>query len=180
MTEETVVVPGQGLEGHKFSASQSTLTSDRIGAGSAPLGEQLSETFSAVGLVLTTGESLSSKGLSTVSAGETFSMPGVVTVSHSASSDHLDTLDTLGSKLVLVTSSAVNIVLLGYEALSTNRIVTGAANKTLLMPLPSLVFHLLHPCFEHISTAVTSGCELCIITRPTVDPVSLGTKLFVH
>ena len=48
------------------------------------------------------------------------------------------------------------------------------------MPLSGLVLHLLHPRLEHVLAPITPGCKLCIIASSAVDPVSLGSELFVH
>jgi len=115
-----------------------------------------------------------------VSAGEAFAMPGVVAVRHASLRDHLATLDTLRRELLLVTLGAVDVVLLRDEALCADGVLAGAADEALLVPLPSLVLHLLHTSLEDISTPVTSGGELGVIARSTVDSVRLRTKLLVH
>jgi len=48
------------------------------------------------------------------------------------------------------------------------------------VPLTSLVLHFLHSCFKHISTSITASGKLCVITRATIDPVSLGSELFIY
>ena len=127
-----------------------------------------------------------------MSAGEAFAMPGVVAVRHASLRDHLATLDTLRRELLLVTLGAVDVVLLRDEALCADGVLAGAADEALLVPLPSLVLHLLHTCrprmcemkstfvtlhlltgLEDISTSVTSGGELSVIARSTVDSVRL-------
>ena len=57
---------------------------------------------------------------------------------------HLITFDTLGGELVLVAGGAVDVVLLGDEALGPDGVVAHTAHEALLMPLPGLVLHLLH------------------------------------
>ena len=97
-----------------------------------------------------------------MSAGEAFPVPRIISVGDSALGDdldndqdddesdtiilitHLAALDALGSKLLLVALGAVDVVLLGDEALGADGVLAGAAHKTLLMPLPGLVLHLLH------------------------------------
>ena len=125
-------------------------------------------------------------------AGEAFPMPGVVAVGYSSLRDHLAALDALRSKLLLVTLGTVDVVLLRDEALGPDGVLAGAADEALLVPLPSLVLHLLHTCrprmclmkstfvtlhlltgLEDISTSVTSGGELGVIARSTVDSVRL-------
>ena len=81
-----------------------------------------------------------------MSAGEAFAMPGVVAVGHASLRDHLATLDTLRRELLLVTLGAVDVVLLRDEALCADGVLAGAADEALLVPLPSLVLHLLHTC----------------------------------
>ena len=62
---------------------------------------------------------------------------------------YLSALDTLGCKLVLVAGGAVDLVLLGDEALGADGVGAHAAYEALLVPLPGLVLHLLHPGPEH-------------------------------
>ena len=71
-------------------------------------------------------------------------------------------------------------MLLGYEGLCTDGVLAGAAHEALLVPLPGLVLHLLHPGFENISAGVASRGELCVVARTAVDAVSLGAELLVH
>ena len=83
-------------------------------------------------------------------------------------------------------------MLLGDKTLGADGILAGAADEALLVPLTSFVLHLLHTCrprmcemkstfvtlhlltgLEDISTSVTSGGELGVIARSTVDSVRL-------
>ena len=57
---------------------------------------------------------------------------------------HLIALDTFGGKLVLVAAGAVDVMLLRDEALGPDGVLAGAADEALLVPLTSLVLHLLH------------------------------------
>lgn len=106
-------------------------------------------------------------------------MPGVVTIGHSTLSNNLITLDALGCELVLVAFSAINVMLLWDERLCANRIVTGAANKTLFVPLPCLVLHLLHACSENVAAAITPGCKLGVITGSAINSIGFRAKLLV-
>ena len=71
-------------------------------------------------------------------------------------------------------------MLLGYEGLRPDGVGADAAGEALLMPLSCLVLHLLHPCFENISTGVTARGKLRVIAGTAVDTVSLGAELLVH
>ena len=88
----------------------------------------------------------SAASLLAVGAGEAFPMPGVVAVSHTSLRDHLAALDALCGKLLLVTLGAVDVVLLRDEALGADGVLAGAADEALLVPLTSLILHLLHTC----------------------------------
>ena len=79
-------------------------------------------------------------------AGEAFPMPGVVAVRHTSLRDHLAALDALCRKLLFVTLGTVDVVLLRDEALGADGILAGAADEAFLVPLTSLVLHLLHTC----------------------------------
>lgn len=113
-------------------------------------------------------------------AGETFTMPGVIAVGHSSLGDDLAALDALSGKLIFIALSTVDVMLLRDKGFGPYWVLAGAANKALLMPLPCLILHLFHTCSEHISTSVTTGSKLGIITGPTVNPVCFATELFVH
>lgn len=157
---EAVVVPVPALERNEAGAAD---TCDRFAAGCAPLGEELPEAVGAVRLVVPRGEPLAGERFLAVGAGETFSVPWLVAVGHPSLGDHLIALDTLGGKFIFVTLGTVDVVLLWYEALGSNRILTGAADKTFLVPLAGLVLHLLHSSSENISTAIASCCKLSIV-----------------
>ena len=102
------------------------------------------------------------------------------TAALTARAPHLAALDALGRELLLVALGAVDVMLLGDEALGANGVLAGAADEALLVPLPGLVLHLLHPGLEDISAAVAPGGKLSIVARPAVNTVSLGAELFVH
>jgi len=173
VAEEALVVPGQSFKGNKLCASQTALASDWFAAGRAPLRKELAEAIRTVRLVVPGGEPLSGKGLLAVGAGEAFPMPGVVAVSHTSLRDHLAALDALCGKLLLVTLGAVDVVLLRDEALGADGVLAGAADEALLVPLTSLVLHLLHTSLEDVSTSVTASGKLGVIAGTAVDSVSL-------
>jgi len=173
VAEEALVVPGQRFKSNKLCASQSTLASDGFAAGGAPLREELAEAIRTVRLVIPGGEPLSGKGLLAVGAGEAFPVPGVVAVSHSSLRDHLAALDALRRKLLFVTLGTVDVVLLRDETLGADGILACAADEALLVPLASLVLHLLHTSLEDVSTSVTSGGKLGVIAGAAVDSVRL-------
>ena len=56
----------------------------------------------------------------------------------------LAALDTLGGKLVFIAAGAVDVILLGDEALGPDGVAADAADEAALVPLPRLVLHLLH------------------------------------
>jgi len=170
-------MPVASLKGDEPGAPNS---SDWLTAGCTPLRKQLTKAISTIGFVISGSKSLSSQGLLAVSTGEALPVPGVVSVCDSSLSDHLTALDAFCSELLLITLGAVNIMLLWYEALGSDRIFAGAAHEALFMPLPGLVFHFLHSSFENIPATIASGCKLGIIARSTVDSVCLGSKLFIN
>lgn len=68
---------------------------------------------------------------------------------------------------------AVDVVFLRDETFGSDWIFAGAANEAFLVPLTSLVLHLLHTSLEDVSTSVTSGGKLGVIARAAVDSVCL-------
>ena len=57
---------------------------------------------------------------------------------------YLVTFDASRSEFFLVTASAVNLLFSRDKRLCADRCLAHAATKTFLVPLSSLVFHLLH------------------------------------
>lgn len=174
--DEAIIMPVSALKRNEPGATNAC---NRFSTGCTSLREQFAKAISTVGLVIPGGESLSCQRLCAVGAGKTFSVPGIIPVGHTSLGNHLRALDALGSKLIFITFCTIDIMLLGDKGLSSNRTLTGAADKTLLMPLSGLVLHLLHTCPEYIRTSITPGGELGIIARSTVNPVCLAAKLFV-
>jgi len=175
--DEAIIMPVSTLKRNK---SGSTNACNWLITGSTSLREKFTKAISAVGLVISGCESLSRQRFRTVCAGEALSVPGLISVGHTSLSDHFAALDTLGGKLVLVAFCAVDVVLLRDKGLCANRHLTSAADKTLLVPLPVLILHLLHASSENVSTCIASGGKLCVITGSTVNSVCLATKLFIH
>ena len=60
---------------------------------------------------------------------------------------YLIALDTLCSEFIFVTLCAIDIMVFGNKRFGANRIMTSTTNKTFFMPLPCLIFHLLHSCY---------------------------------
>jgi len=87
--------------------------------------------------------------------------------------DHLAAFDAFCCEFLLVALGAIDVMLLGDEALGADGVLAGAAHETLLMPLPGLVLHLLHAGLENISAAIAASGKLGIIAGAAVDTVSL-------
>jgi len=173
-------MPSQLLKSYELGVTKTTFTSYGFRAGSATFGEKFTEAFSAVGLVVPRGESLTSQGFCAVGARETFTMPRVIAIRYTPLSDHLVTFDTLGSELVFIAFGTIDIVFLGDKGLGANWIMTSTANEAFFMPLPCLVLHFLHACPKDIAASVTSGCELSIVAWSAIDPIGLGPELLVN
>ena len=106
-------------------------------------------------------------------AGEALPVPGVVPVGHPTLCDHLATLDTLCREFFFIAFGAVDVMLFGYKGLCADGVLAGAADEALFVPLPGLVFHLLHPRLENVAAAVATGGELRVIAGAAVDPIRL-------
>ena len=70
---------------------------------------------------------------------------------------HLAAFDAFCCEFLLVALGAVDVMLLGDEALGADGVVAGAADEALLVPLTGLVLHLLHTSLKHVATAITPG-----------------------
>jgi len=180
MTEEALIVPGQGLKSHKFCAPQSSFSCDRLGACSASFGKEFSETFCTIWKIISGGESLTCQSFGAICAGETFTMIGIATVGDASAGNYFVALNAFCSELVLVASSAVDVILLGDEGFGSDGVLANTAHKTLLVPLSGLVLHLLHPRLEHVVADHAPGGELGVVAGAAVDAVSFGPKLLVH
>ena len=66
-------------------------TGNGLGAGRAPFRKELSKAFSAVWFLVLGSKALAGKRLVTVGASKALTMPRVVLVSHTSSSDNLST-----------------------------------------------------------------------------------------
>lgn len=77
------------------------LTGNRFLASCAAFGEQFTEAFGAVGLLISAGEALAGQRNVAVSAGETFAMPWLVLVGYTARSDYLEELSYENPKFSL-------------------------------------------------------------------------------
>jgi len=106
-------------------------------------------------------------------------VPGVIAVGNTSLGDHLAALYALSGKFFFIALGTVDVMLLRNEAFSPNGILAGAADKALLVPLPRLVLHLLHSCFEYVTTAIASGGKLSIIAGAAINSVSFASKLLV-
>jgi len=163
----------------KGNESRTTNTGDGFGTSCTTFGKEFTETFCAVGFVISGSKALASQGFLAVSASETLTMPGIVAIGNSTLSNHLVAFDTLCGKLVFITLGAVDVMFFRNKGFGADWVMAGAANEAFLMPLPRLVLHFLHSCSEYIATSITTRGKLSIIARPTVDPVGFGPKLFV-
>ena len=103
---------------------------------------------------------------------------------------HLAAFDAFCCELLLVALGTVDVMLFWDEALGADGVLASAAHKTLFVPLPGLVLHLLHAglslskaCIgemltrftnlKNISAAIAASGELGVIAGAAVDTVSL-------
>lgn len=115
-----------------------------------------------------------------MAASETISVPWFVLVCYAAAGDNLIALDTTSSKFILVATGTVNFLFSRNEALCTNGVLANDAAKTFLVPLSSLVFHLLGTSAEDLAASIAAACKLGIVTIAAINLVDLASKLFVH
>lgn len=155
-------------------------TGDWLIAGIALLGKQFREAIRAVGKLVARSKSLPSQGLLTIGAVEAFSMVGRVLVRHAALRDHLAALVALGGKVVLVAGHAVDLLVLGYEALGADRRVAREAQETVLVKLLALVLHLLHARLEDLGALVTARGKLLVVALAAVQELVLRAEGLVY
>lgn len=137
------------------------LTSDRFSARCATFRKQFTKAISTVRFLVATSEPLSSEWNLTMSAGKTFAMPWIVLVSNATSCNHLrkgkycffyekefrklthvSAFHASCCELVLVATSAINVLFTRNERLSAYWRLTDATAEALFVPLSCFVFHL--------------------------------------
>lgn len=153
---------------------------DGLDTGRASFGEQFTVAVGTVGLLILGGEPLAGQRAVAIRAAETFPVPWLVFVRNSAGADHLLALAASGGELLLVAAGAKDLLILGDETPSADRRLAVGAHEALVVPLLSLVFHLLHSCFENFPASVASGGECLIVAVGAVDPVIFAAEWFVH
>lgn len=98
-------------------------------------------------------------------------MPGLVLVCHSSGSYHLLTFRTSRGKLLLVTRSTEDVVVLRNEGFRADCHLTMCTAETFVVPLFSFVFHLFHSCSENLIASVTSCREGLVVAVGAEDPI---------
>jgi len=169
-------VPVTIFKGNEASAAN---TSDGLRAGSAALSKELSKAFGTVGLLVLGGEPLTSQRLVAVGASEALAMPRVVLISHAARRDDLGAFNAASGKFLFVASGTVNVLFARDERLCANGRLADAAAEAFLVPLPTLVLHLLGSSAEDFAAAVASSGVHRIVARAAEDLLGLGSKLLV-
>lgn len=164
------------LEGDESGAADA---GDWSAASRASLGEQLAETLGAVRLVVARREALAGQRRVAVGAREAFAMPRLVLVCHTAARDDLIAFDAARGKLLLVAIGAVDLVFTWDERLGADRGLADDAAEALLVPLPTLVFHLLSACSKDFAASVASSGERRIVTVGAVHLLALGAERLV-
>lgn len=107
-------------------------------------------------------------------------MPWLIAVRHTSAGDDLVALNAPGGELVLVTASAVDIIVPRNEAPGADRVAAHAAAEALLVPLVALVLHLLRASAEDLAAAIAAGGEGGVVAGSAVDLLSLGAERLVH
>lgn len=136
---------------------------DRFGARIAPLGEQLTVAVAAVGFVVFTREPLSCQRGTAMGTAEALTVPRLILVGDTARSDHLLAFRASGCEFVLVARATVDVLVLRNERLGADRNLADCAAEAFVVPLFSLVLHLLHSCPKDFITSITSCGERLII-----------------
>lgn len=152
---------------------------DRPAAGVAAFGEELTEAVGAVGLIVAAGEASACQTCLAVRASETLPMPWLVLVGHATAGDHLVALDATSCVLFLVTLGAVDLLFAWDEALGADRRFAHHAAEALLVPLPSLVLHLLGTSPEDFAATIAPGGELLVVAFSAVNAIRSGTELLI-
>lgn len=175
--DEAVIMPVAVFKGDEAGATD---TCDWVFARYAALGKELTKAVGAVRFLVARSEALTSERSVAVGAREALAVPRFVLVSYATGRDDLVALDAAGSKLLLVASGAVYLLLSRDERLGANGCLADDATEAFFMPLPRLVLHLLVTSPEDLGATIAAGCELSIVARAAVDLLHLATKLLVN
>jgi len=103
----------------------------------------------------------------------------VVLVRHAARGYHLLAFGALGGKQFLIARDAVVLVVLWDEALRPQSFLALITRETVLVPLFTLVFHLLRAWPEDLLASVASRREFVGVTFAAVDLFIFRTERFV-
>jgi len=169
-------VPVSVFEGDEAGAADAC---DGVGAGYAALGEQVAEAVGAVRLLVPRREALARQRGVAVGASEALAVPRLVLVRHATGRNDLVALDATSSELLLVAARAVYLLFARDEGLGADGSLTDDAAEAFLMPLASLVFHLLVACPEYLGAAVAPRGKLRIVAGSAIDLLHLAAKLLV-
>jgi len=170
-------VPVAIIKRYEFRASKSC---DRLSAPTTLLGEQVTETLSAVRLLIARRELLSSQYFVTVGTGETLSMPRCVLVRDASLIYHSVALHTALGVLFFVTLHAYNLLITWDKALVSDWLQANLATEALFVPLLAFVLILLHPRPEQTTASITSCCEVVVVAFSTVNLLSLAGERVIH
>jgi hypothetical protein len=103
-------------------------------------------------------------------------VPWLVLVGHTASGNNLLAFTASSCEFFLVACSAVDVVIFGDKAFSSDCSFAQRTTETFVVPLLALVFHLFHARSENLATTVTPRGEGLVVAVSTEDPVVLGPK----
>jgi len=159
-TSEALIMPMAIFETNELCAADA---GDGFYAGGTALRKQFTVAVGAVRLLILRCESLAGQRGVAISAHKTFAMPWFVLVGHSSGVDHFFALATTRGELLLVALRAKDLIVLGNEALRSDRRATHRATETLVVPLFSLVLHLLHAGAENLAAAITTSRECLVV-----------------
>jgi hypothetical protein len=175
--DEAVIMPVAILERDKAGSSDAC---NRLSAGSAPLGEQFSIAVRTIGFLFSWCKPLSSKTTITVGTTEAFPMPWLITVCHTTRLNDLVTLDAPGGELLFIASCAVDIIIPWNERSCSNWVLAHHATEAFLMPLVTLIFHLLCSGSEDLGTSIAPWGKGSIVASGAVNLLSFRAKRFVY
>lgn len=159
----------------------STGSGDGLAACCTPLGKQLTEAVSAVGLVLSRRKFLSGQYSLAVCTNKTLSMPCLILKSNPSCGHNFFALRAFGSKFFFETTNAVNVSLVGnYERLGSHLGFAHHALKAFVMPLSRLVLHFLHTWSKSVATGIAPTSKFSVIASCTKNEGVLSCKRFLH
>lgn len=177
IANEAFAVPVTLIKWYELRASQS---GDWLHTPTALLGKQVSKAVSAVRLLISWRELLTSQDFVAVGTREALTMPRGILVSDSTLVDYPVAFHAALSILLFIARNADNFLVTWYETLVSNWLQADLTTEALFVPLFSLVLILLHSSAKESAAAVATSREVVVMTISAIELLVLTSERMIH